>query len=243
MKLWSSRVIRISIASILAGILTGLVGGAFRYCLIAADRGRDALIAWAHAWPYLGWLMPVALALAGAALARYMVVRFAPMAEGSGIQDVEAAIRGEVALAPHSIVPVKFFGGLVAIGSGLALGREGPTVHMGASLGRLISRVLMEDEPDTKAIGAAGAGAGLAVAFNAPVGGSIFVFEELTSSFTPWLLVATLAAAVVAVWIMRLMLGNVLDFTVQQGSPTQAPEKRRAVFRSRRVTGCCRRAL
>ena len=222
MKLLSSRVIRISTSSILAGILIGLVGGAFRYCLIAADRGRNALITWAHAWHYLGWVIPVALALAGAALARYLVDRFAPLAEGSGIQDVEAAIRGEVALARHSIVPVKFFGGLIAIGSGLALGREGPTVHMGASLGRLICRALIEDEADTRVIGAAGAGAGLAVAFNAPVGGSIFVFEELTTSFTPWLLVATLAAAVVSVWIMRLMLGNVLDFTVQQASPTQS---------------------
>jgi CIC family chloride channel protein len=57
-----------------------------------------------------------------------------------------------------------------------------------------------------------GAGAGLAVAFNAPIGGSIFVFEELTSSFTPWLLIATLASALVAVWVMRLILGNTLDF-------------------------------
>ncbi len=48
-------------------------------------------------------------------------------------------------------------------------------------------------------VDAASAGAGLAVAFNAPIGGSIFVFEELTSSFTPWLLIATLAAATIAV--------------------------------------------
>ncbi len=116
---------------------------------------------------------------------------------------------------------VKFFGGLLAMGSGLALGREGPTVQMGASFSRLISRVLIRDDEDHKVIGAAGAGAGLAVAFNAPIGGSVFVFEELTSNFTPWLLVATLAAASVAVWIMRLMLGNALDFTVQQVSQTQ----------------------
>jgi chloride channel protein, CIC family len=220
MKLLNARVIRISIASILTGILIGLVGGAFRYCLIAADTGRDALIAWAHAWPHVGWLAPVALGLAGAGLARFLVVRFAPTAEGSGVQRVEAVFSGEVKPAPHGIVLVKFFGGLLAMGSGLALGREGPTVQMGASLSSLISRLLIKDDHDIKVIGAAGAGAGLAVAFNAPISGSVFVFEELTSSFTPWLVVATLAAAWFAVWVMRAMLGNALDFTVQQVSLT-----------------------
>jgi chloride channel protein, CIC family len=221
MTVLTSRVIRIATASVLTGILIGLVGGAFRYLLISADRGRDAFIAWAHAWPWIGWLAPVGLGLVGAAAARIMVVRFAPVAEGSGIQRVEAVFSGKIEPAPHAVVPVKFFGGLLAMGSGLALGREGPTVQMGATLGFLVSRFLTKGDPDARVIGAAGAGAGLAVAFNAPIGGSIFVFEELTSSFTPWLMVATLAAALVAVWIMRLLLGNTLDFTVKLVSLTQ----------------------
>ncbi len=215
-----SRLILISIASILTGILVGLVGGAFRYLLIAADQGRVALISWAHTWPHVGWLAPVGLALAGASLARLLVVRFAPTAEGSGVQHVEAAFRGQAKIAPRHIVPVKFFGGLFAIGGGLALGREGPTVQMGASLGWLTSRIFLKNDQDVNIVGAAGAGAGLAVAFNAPIGGSIFVFEELTGVFTPWLTVATLSAAVVAVWIVRMILGNELDFTVQQISLT-----------------------
>jgi chloride channel protein, CIC family len=129
---------------------------------------------------------------------------------------------GEMKLSSPAIVPVKFFGGLLALGSGLALGREGPTVQMGASLGSLVSKSLVHADEDRRVVNAAGAGAGLAVAFNAPIGGSVFVFEELTSSFTPWLLVATLAAASVAVWIMRAMLGNELDFTVKHVSSTQS---------------------
>lgn len=167
------------------------------------------------------WLAPVALGLVGAAAARILVVRFAPAAEGSGIQRVEAVFSSEATLASPAVVPVKVFGGLLAMGSGLALGREGPTVQMGATLSWWVSRLLTKDEQDMRVIEAAGAGAGLAVAFNAPIGGSIFVFEELTSSFTPWLMVATLAAALVAVWIMRLMLGNALDFTLAHVSLTQ----------------------
>ena len=224
MTLLNSRVTRISTVSILTGICIGLIGGAFRYLLIAADNWRDALIGWAHTSPHIGWLAPVALGLAGAGLARWLVVRFAPTAEGSGIQRVEAVFSGQVKPAPPAIVPVKFFGGLFSMGSGLALGREGPTVQMGASLGFLISRLFVKDDQDMKVVEAAGAGAGLAVAFNAPIGGSIFVFEELTSTFTPWLMVATLSAAVVAVWIMRLILGNKLDFSVQQVSLTESWE-------------------
>ncbi len=221
MTLLNSRVIRIVSASVLGGILIGLVGGAFRYLLIMSDVLRSNLIAWAHGRPHVGWLLPVALGAAGAWLARLLVLKFAPTAEGSGVQRVEAVFSGEIQPAPGTVVPVKFFGGLLAMGSGLALGREGPTVQMGASFGTAFSRLLIREEEDRRVVDAASAGAGLAVAFNAPIGGSIFVFEELTSNFTPWLLIATLAAASVAVWLMRLMLGNALDFRVLQVSPTE----------------------
>jgi CIC family chloride channel protein len=141
------------------------------------------------------------------------------------VQRVEAVFSGEIQPASARVVPVKFFGGLLAMGSGLALGREGPTVQMGASFGSWFSRFLIKEEEDRRVVDAASAGAGLAVAFNAPIGGSIFVFEELTSNFTPWLLIATLAAASVAVWLMRLMLGNALDFPVPQVSPTETWNK------------------
>src|SRR5208283_2650494 len=95
MKLLNSRVIRLSIASVLTGALIGIVGGAFRYLLISADNLRVALVVWAHTWPHIGWLVPVVLGLVGTALARILVVRFAPTAEGSGVQRVEAVFSGE----------------------------------------------------------------------------------------------------------------------------------------------------
>ena len=217
----NSRLIRLAAASILGGLLIGFAGGAFRYCLIRSDGLRSDFILWAHRWPYVGWLLPVALGAVGAGLARWLVIKFAPTAEGSGVQRVEAVFSGEVQPASFAVVPVKFVGGLAAMGSGLALGREGPTVQMGASFGVLVSRFLLKDEGDRRVVEAASAGAGLAVAFNAPIGGSIFVFEELTSNFTPWLLVSTLAAATVAVWLMRDLLGNTLSFAVPLVSPTE----------------------
>ncbi len=216
MPVINSRVVRLTAASVVAGLLIGLVGGLFELMLGLANRLRDGAVAWAHGWPYIGWLFPLALISIGAVLARLMVLRFSPEAAGSGLQRVEAVFAGEVEPAGLAILPVKFFGGIVAIGSGLALGREGPMAQMGASVAMLTSRFLIRDDRDAKVIDAAGAGAGIAVAFNAPIGGSIFVFEELTSNFTPWLLVATLAAALTAVWTMRLIMGNHFDFTVPQ---------------------------
>lgn len=210
------RVIKITAASVCTGVAIGLVGGAFRYVLLACDHLRDLLVATAHGWPHLGWLLPVLFVALGAGLARLLVIRFAPFAAGSGVQHVEAVFSGEAKPAGIAVVPVKFFGGILALGTGLALGREGPTVQMGAALASLSSKVLALDADDYKVVQAAGAGAGLAVAFNAPIGGSIFVFEELTESFSPWLLVATLASTSVAIWLMRLLLGSTLEFTVKQ---------------------------
>jgi chloride channel protein, CIC family len=216
----NSRVIRLVIASMLGGLLIGLVGGAFRYLLITCDQFRIELTTWSHGHAHWGWLLMLTVGAVGAWLARLLVIKFAPIAEGSGVQRVEAVFSGEVEPSSPIVVPVKFFGGLLAMGSGLALGREGPTVQMGAIFGALVGPHLLQDEEDRRVVEAASAGAGLAVAFNAPIGGSIFVFEELTSSFTPWLLVATLAAASIAVWLMRIMLGNTLNFFVQQVNPT-----------------------
>ena len=219
-KFLNPRLFRVAAASVLGGLLIGAVGGAFRFILIKSDGWRTQAIRWAHVRPSLGWIVAIAIGALGALIARLLVVRFAPTAEGSGVQRVEAVFSGEAEPASALVVPVKFFGGLLAMGSGLALGREGPTVQMGASFGVWVSRYLLPHEDDRRVVEAATAGAGLAVAFNAPIGGSMFVFEELTGSITPWLLVSTLASATVAVWLMRVILGNTLSFDVPLVSPT-----------------------
>lgn len=197
--------------------MIGVVGGTFRWCLERAEQLRDHLILWSHGAPYIGWIVPVAAVSAAVAVARYLVVRFAPGAAGSGVHRVEAIMAAEIEPGPNSILPVKFLGGLLSLGSGMALGREGPTVQMGASIGSIVAPSLVKGQDDQRVVLAAGAGAGLAVAFNAPIGGSVFVFEELTTSFTPWLLVATLSAATFAVGVMRWMIGNQYVFFVLPG--------------------------
>jgi CIC family chloride channel protein len=197
-----------------AGAVTGLVGALFRLSLDRADHFRDVLVTWAHQWEIAGLVLVTAACAIATMVAAWMVRRLSPYASGSGIPHVEAVMRGELPPAPLSLVPVKFTGGVLAIGSGLALGREGPSVQMGASLAHLVGVAFRRSWPDCRALLAAGAGAGLAAAFNAPIAGAIFVLEELVRRFETRTTVAALGASATAIAVSRLFLGDVPDFTV-----------------------------
>ena len=114
--------------------------------------------------------------------------------------------------APFRIIPVKFIGGALAIGAGLALGREGPSVHMAGTLGHLVGKIFRRDWPDCRVLLAAGAGAGLATAFNAPIAGAIFVLEELVRRFELRIAIAALGASASAISVSRAILGDGQDF-------------------------------
>src|SRR5882672_9456800 len=198
----------------LAGAAIGLLCAGFRLALEAADRWRDALILWAHQWNVAGFFLVVAVCAVAVALAAWLVRRFAPYTSGSGIPHVEAALAGEVRPAPPALIPVKFFGGLLAIGSGLALGREGPSVQMGAAIAHRLGELWRCTSDDRRILLAAGAGAGLAAAFNAPIAGAVFVLEELVRRFEPRIAVAALGASAAAIAVARAILGDAPDFQV-----------------------------
>jgi CIC family chloride channel protein len=128
---------------------------------------------------------------------------------------VEAVLHRELPQAPYRLVLVKFSGGLLAIGSGLALGREGPSVQMGASLAHLIGRLFGCSVSDCLVLLAGGAGAGLATAFNAPIAGAVFVLEELFRRFDARVTVATFGASAGAIAVSRMFLGDQPDFHIE----------------------------
>jgi CIC family chloride channel protein len=206
--------VKLALVSCLVGMLTGLVAALFRLALQRADRSRDLLINWAHGQPGFGFFLVVGLVAAMTAVACWLVLRFSPQATGSGIPHVEAVVNGELPPAPVSLLPVKFLGGWLAIGGGLALGREGPSVQMGANIGSFLGRIFRLGESDHIALLAGGAGAGLATAFNAPIAGAVFVLEELVRRFDTRIAIAALGASAGAIAVARLFLGQAPDFTV-----------------------------
>jgi CIC family chloride channel protein len=92
-----------------------------------ADHVRDVLVAWAHQWETAGLVLVTAACASATAVVAWMVRRFSPHASGSGIPHVEAVMSGQLPATPLSLVPAKFAGGVLVIGSELVLGREGPS--------------------------------------------------------------------------------------------------------------------
>src|SRR6516165_9305186 len=197
------------------GGLSGLVGSVFRLVLEQSDRFRGAVVDWALGKEIGGSAFVVGLSAIATGLAFWLVRKFAPGAKGSGIPDVEALLSDELPPPPLILIPVKFFGGVLAMGAGLALGREGPTVQMGAGIGHFLATAFRRNQDDVKALLAAGAGAGLATAFSAPCAGAVFVLEELVRRFDTRITVTTLCASGSAIAVARLLLGNGPDFQLE----------------------------
>lgn len=200
--------------AILVGVVAGLLATLFRFTLTLGDNVRNGLVAWAQRFPLWGWVLPIGLGVAGAVISVYLVRRFAPEASGSGIPHLESVLHRYRDLDSRRLLPVKFFGGIIALGSGLALGREGPSVQMGGAIADMLARWFKVNPRDRLTLIAAGAGAGLSAAFNAPLAGLMFVLEEVQRDFRPVVFGAAFVAAVSANIVARLLSGQAHSFEV-----------------------------
>lgn len=200
--------------AIAVGVAAGLIAVAFRWTLSQVEAWRDVLTVRAHAMGELGVALPLAIAVGGALLSVAVVRRWSPEAAGSGIPHLKAVLDHLRQLVGPRVLPVKFVGGVLAIGSGLALGREGPTVQMGGAIGQMIGAWLRCSPRERRTLVAAGAGAGLSAAFNAPLAGLVFVLEEVQRDFGAHVFAATLAASVTADIVARMLLGQLPVFHV-----------------------------
>lgn len=169
--------VRSLLLALLTGIITGLIVGAFRIGIqMIAHFNFDLLLA--SQTSFKSGLIFCGVFLALALFAGYCVSR-EPDIGGSGIPQVAGQISGQLHQKWYRVLFFKFFGGLATIGSGLTLGREGPSVQIGATIGQGIGQISNSSRRLTNALIAGAAGGGLAAAFNAPLSGLIFIVEEL----------------------------------------------------------------
>lgn len=203
----------------LVGLGAGALAVLFQKALWLAENARGHLLLWLKGFPLWGWaVLPLVAALL-AGIAGWLTARYAPEAAGSGIPHVKGVLMHVRSMRWRRLIPVKFLGGILAIGSGLSLGREGPTVQMGSAVGQAVGQLLKVPRRFRTHLVAAGAGAGLAGAFNAPLAGFIFTIEELQRELSPLTYGTALIGAVVADIVARYWTGQLPSFHIS-GYPT-----------------------
>ena len=211
---WHSFQFKLFWEGIIVGIFSGLVISLFRFLLTKAEEWRTDLYEQLTQLPDLytaGWF--TALLAIGAVL--YKLTIYEPMAGGSGIPQVKGVILGFMRMNWFRVLWVKLAGGVIGLGAGLSLGREGPSIQLGAVTAQGISRFWGRSRMEERYLITSGAGAGLAAAFNAPLAGVIFSLEELHRNFSAVVLLPSMTAAMTSTFVSRLLFGRALTFNFQ----------------------------
>lgn len=169
--------LRLFAEGILTGIFAGIVISFFRFALSEMEYLRGALYnrLWVSDWSINACWFAVLIAIA---FILHKLNCIEPMAAGSGIPQVKGAILGLMKMRWLHILWVKLTAGIIGIGAGLSLGREGPSIQLGAVAAQGVSRLMGRTRMEERYLLTSGASAGLAAAFNAPLAGVIFALEE-----------------------------------------------------------------
>lgn len=205
---------RFSLRLLLEGLAVGVGAGVsislFRYLLAGSEMLRPIvyrdLLEAVHQGQYQWLVLYIALFLVIAFLLKLIVAR-EPMCTGSGIPQIKGILQGDMSMRWFSVLWSKIIGGVLAIGAGMSLGREGPSVQIGACVGQGVSRSSRRTRFETRILMTAGAGAGLAAAFNAPLAGVIFGLEEMQKTISPALLLTGITASVTAATVTEVVFG------------------------------------
>lgn len=191
--------------SILIGLLSGLVVVGYRAVLNCAEK--LAFIIYRFLREYLIWFPVWMTLLIVMGIAVGKMVKKNDMISGSGIPQVKGIMMGYIKDTWFGTLCLKFIGGTVAILGGLSLGREGPSVQLGACVAEGVTKKVKATRMEKKVLIASGASAGLSAAFNAPLAGVVFALEEIFKYFSPLILLSTMAAAVAADFVAKNVFG------------------------------------
>ena len=215
--------------ALLEACTIGLVAG---LGAVALKAGAALVGDWriGRAWGAMpAWVVLPLVGVAGCALAGWLVERFEPDAGGSGIPQVKAALAARPLVGALRVAAVKLLATVLSLGSGLTLGRQGPTVHVGAALAAQLSYWIPTSPDYRRQAIAAGAGAGLAAGFNAPIAGVLFVIEELLRDVSGLTMGPAILASFVGAVVARTLGGDVLPVNLNVGravtqfSPQEIP--------------------
>ena len=210
---------KLILEGIAVGSIVGLVIAMFRIMIVKADHARQMAVHLVKVKPVYAFAVLLVLILIAWILDK--LIRFEPDISGSGIPQIEGELKGLENQNWRKVLIAKFAGCVLAIGGGLALGREGPSIQLGGMIGKGFARRKNALLTEERMLMSCGAGAGLAAAFGAPLAGVLFALEELHKNFSAEVLVSTMAASAVADYIAVNIIGlrPVFDFDVEHRIP------------------------
>ena len=191
-------------ASMLVGMTVGVVVSAYRFCIENTAAMMDAFYSEsARTW----WLVIVLFALLiGAGFLCGWLVQDENYISGSGVPQTQMELADQTDRNWLKLLLYKFLGGVLCLGAGLSLGREGPSVQIGSLVGASIKKWLNK-EIDFRLLFGCGAGAGLAAALNAPLAGTMFAIEELYKELSPVTLVSLLLSSITSTMVTEQIFG------------------------------------
>ena len=212
LRLVPSESHRVFAVALVAGALCGLAAVSFHLGIIWTEsRLIDrALTAPGRNWIWWTILIPTAGSLICGAILQYVI----PGARGSGIPQVKVAYAVRGGRVPFTEALGKFVVGIIQIGSGSSLGREGPTVQICAGVASTLGRAAALSRENLRRLLPVGAAAGIAAAFNAPIAAVTFTIEEVVGDLDQAILAWIVVAAAVAAAVERSILGEHPVFTI-----------------------------
>ncbi|CAN5826283.1 hypothetical protein BH09VER1_BH09VER1_41920 [soil metagenome] len=215
----SPKKTRLLIETCLVGLVAGLAAVAFQ----AGISKLNGLIFTRGHWQSLSAFVVGTLIVIGcsALLTGWLIAKICPEAAGSGVPQLKLSFWKDFGHSAPRVALVKFVAGLVGLGGGLSLGREGPSIQIGGNLGSTIAGLLGVSKQGKRAAVAAGASAALAAAFNAPLAGVAFVLEEILEDLNSQFLGPVLVASVIGAIVVHALIGPDPAFHLPQiGEPT-----------------------
>ena len=211
---FSSLQAKTILQAILVGLITGIVVVLFKISISGLFEFIQNSIS-NFDFLHKLFILPLITTLGGL-VSGVLIYKFAPETKGSGIPFVKMVMAKMGNITRARSVVVKFLAGVAGIGTGLSLGREGPSVQLGAGCGAFVSKFFKLKGAMQEKLIASGAGAAIGSTFNAPIAGTLFVFEELTNKFNANLLFTVLIATVTASGVSRHIMGNNPSFAIPQ---------------------------
>jgi CIC family chloride channel protein len=194
--------------SLLIGALTGLAVVAF--ILLTERVGMRFFPVGSAAW------RRIAMPVAGSLAMGFLLYKYFPNARGSGVPQTKAALFARDGFISLRTVLGKFFCTATTLACGIPLGREGPSVQVGAGIASVLGRWLGLRPEKVKALIPVGAAAAIAAAFNTPMAAVLFALEEVMGDMNAPILGSVVLASATSWAMMRLLLGNNPLFQVPQ---------------------------